>query len=700
MSITRFSLQGLAVLTLVLAASVSCVAAADVWPAATANEAVATTAVAVEPLPQGFDPARHMLVSEVKAGMTGYGLSVFKGTAIERFDVKVLSILKNFNPKSDIVLIECKGQNLEHTGSVAGMSGSPVYLRDEQGRDRLIGAFAYGWPMMKDPWAGVQPIQYMLAIPDQPSKPACGVPDSAASSPASGLAPAPVSRIHWSLREVPTPRFHATGTKRALASVTRLAPSSSTFGGTDEQTPRLQPLATPLMASGMSGKLLADWGPALGACGLVPLQAGASVSDPGHGPSDLLPGSVLAIPMLSGDADLTAIGTCTEVLGDRVLGFGHSFNNEGPVSLPLGTGSINAIIANLNTSFKLGSVNGLRGTLFSDQNVGIAGRLGPAPATVPMDITIAYADGSQQQNYHFNLALHPKFTPLLAAAAMGIALTSARDLPEHHTVDYDLDLAFDNGKSIHLVNRDVDAGADELFAEIGLPIAAAAENPFQRVSLARLRGRIIITPQASQATILSVSVPRLKYKPGDTVRIFLTYRPFRAAEAILPIDFDIPRQIPDGAYQLLISDFANYIVGEAEMRPFRFTAETGDEVFAVLKDIMSLKHNALYLQLMRKPDGVALGRTALPHLPDSARQVLLDANLSDTTAFISSTLKIVATQMVMEGAAEFTIVIDRQDKLDTAATPAGHMIHPEKPLVGHGDEPKPKPPKNDPSPAP
>src|SRR5438105_974460 len=31
-----------------------------------------------------FDPARHMRVSEVKPGMTGYGLSVFKGTKIER----------------------------------------------------------------------------------------------------------------------------------------------------------------------------------------------------------------------------------------------------------------------------------------------------------------------------------------------------------------------------------------------------------------------------------------------------------------------------------------------------------------------------------------------------------------------------------------------------------------------------------------
>src|SRR4051812_22007436 len=116
------------------------------------------------PAATAFDPARHMRVSDVREGMTGYGLSVFKGTQIERFDVKVLSVLKNFNPKYDVVLISCKGANLEHTGPIAGMSGSPIFLKCADGKDRMLGAFAYGWPLMKDPVAGVQPIEYMLGI--------------------------------------------------------------------------------------------------------------------------------------------------------------------------------------------------------------------------------------------------------------------------------------------------------------------------------------------------------------------------------------------------------------------------------------------------------------------------------------------------------------------------------------------------------
>src|SRR5882757_9700821 len=82
-------------------------------------------------MPSGFDPARHMRVSEVRAGMKGYGLSVFSGTKIEKFDVEVIDVLHNFNPTYDVVLIRATGQNLEHTGAVAGMSGSPIYLKDD-----------------------------------------------------------------------------------------------------------------------------------------------------------------------------------------------------------------------------------------------------------------------------------------------------------------------------------------------------------------------------------------------------------------------------------------------------------------------------------------------------------------------------------------------------------------------------------------
>src|SRR3954462_8580619 len=79
------------------------------------------------------------------------------------------------------------------------MSGSPIYLKDDQGRVRMCGAFAYGWPLTKDPVGGVQPIEYMLALPEGRADGSEGGVTKAKGD--SGAVPAQ-RRMHWSIDEV------------------------------------------------------------------------------------------------------------------------------------------------------------------------------------------------------------------------------------------------------------------------------------------------------------------------------------------------------------------------------------------------------------------------------------------------------------------------------------------------------------------
>jgi hypothetical protein len=620
----------------------------------------ASAAAAPSDAPSLFDPSRHMRVSEVRPGMKGHGLSVFMGTKIEPFDVEVVSVLHNFNPQYDVVLIRCHGANLEVTGAVAGMSGSPVFLKDESGRERLIGAFAYGWPMTKEPLAGVQPIEYMLTLPSasRPVAPAEAGPGHATPDRVEAGA-----RLTWSYPQAtgwPNTRV-VTGAEAepfALKAVPRLS--------TDREPARLQPLATPLMVGGVSQSILDHFAPLFRAHGLVPLQAGSGGSaPPGERPAAIEPGSVLAVPLLVGDADMTAVGTTTEVLDDRVFGFGHPFQNEGNVLLPMGTGRINGIIPNLTTSFKLGTLTATRGRLTADQAVGVAGRLGEAPPTVPIDVRVVYTDGSEDRRYHFDAAIHPRFTPLLSAVALATGVAGAHDLPQYNTLDYDLTLEFANGRTLRMENTSVNSSPMTLFTEVGMPMMTASENPFARVPLKKVAGTIRVTPEARESTILEVNVPRSKYRPGDTVRAFVTHKPFRSPEAIVPVEMELPKDLPEGTYQLVFSDWTRYATDEQQSKPFRFTAEKVEEVFDVLKDVASIKHNALYLRLNRAPDGVAIGRTAMPQLPSSRRQILMGAGRSNTTKFVSSTIKVVPTKYVMQGAADFTINVDRDVKVET-----------------------------------
>src|SRR5260370_1139956 len=104
----------------------------------------------------GPKPESYWNVDDVRAGMKGQGRTVMRGTKIETFDALVLGVLKNTSPGRDMVLCRLSGLNLDNTGVIAGMSGSPVYLDN-----KLLGAVAYAWPFGKEPIAGVTPFSQM-----------------------------------------------------------------------------------------------------------------------------------------------------------------------------------------------------------------------------------------------------------------------------------------------------------------------------------------------------------------------------------------------------------------------------------------------------------------------------------------------------------------------------------------------------------
>lgn len=610
-----------------------------------------------EPLPPGFDPQRHMLVAEVQPGMKGYGLSVFSGSKIERFDVEVISILRNFTPRQDVVLIRAAGANLEHTGPIAGMSGSPIYLTDAAGRSRLIGAFAYGWPMMKDPVAGVQPIQYMLSIPLYENR---KDPDAAVATAGSSTWP-----VYTALASV-RGRF-------AQAAAPAASPLLS-----DKIS--LVPLVTPLAVGGLPQGTISSLSGAFLSYGLTPLQSG------GAGGSKLPdariePGSVLAVPLLTGDADMTAVGTCTEVVGRKVYGFGHPFTSEGPVAMPMCGGQINAVIANLSTSFKLGSASQPLGTLLADQVTGIAGELGKAPATAPFKLRIAYADGTLNREYHYDAIVHPQFTPLLTSAAIMGSLSGSREMPRFNTVDFAMDIAFSDGHKVHLANLMTNVDAGHLFMDISAPIAAAAENPFRRVMVQSVEGSFQITEGARQAEVLHAGASRLEYRPGETVKFFVTLRPFRSVEVVQPLEFKLPDDLPDGAYALSVSDVNKFVSDEHSASPFRFTASNLDEVFTALNELVALRSDCFYLRLARPTSSVAVGRTSLPNLPGSQRQLLLSTGRSDITPFTPAVIAKVPAKYNIEGSADLAIQVSREMRPLTAPVPSAAPPAPGMPPV-------------------
>src|SRR6516164_11163982 len=113
---------------------------------------------------RGQDSPQFFSVNDVRPGLKGVGRTVFEGDRIEEFQVEISGVLKNvLAPKRDVILAHLSGARLEKTGVVAGMSGSPVYVKG-----KLLGAVAIAFPFSKDSYALITPIQDMLeVVPEQ-----------------------------------------------------------------------------------------------------------------------------------------------------------------------------------------------------------------------------------------------------------------------------------------------------------------------------------------------------------------------------------------------------------------------------------------------------------------------------------------------------------------------------------------------------
>src|SRR5260370_2150757 len=115
--------------------------------------------------------------------------------------------------------------------------------------------------------------------------------------------------------------------------------------------------------------------------------------------------------MITGDFDMSGIGTVTHIEGKRVYGFGHPFMGLGGCDLPLMTGYTHAIFPRLSISFKMGSPMRTVGVINANTSTCIAGWLDRQPDMLPPTSTFLPSPQSNAPTHHVNNALPPPNLP-------------------------------------------------------------------------------------------------------------------------------------------------------------------------------------------------------------------------------------------------------------------------------------------------
>src|SRR5690606_23813449 len=131
---------------------------------------------------------------------------------------------------------------------------------------------------------------------------------------------------------------------------------------------------------------------------------------------ELVPGAAIAVQLLSGAVELSAVGTVTAVEGTRLLALGHPFLGLGAVSFGLAPAHVTTIVSSSVVPFKLASVGtGSLGAVVLDAPAAVAAVIGARPDTVPVTITLD--TGTRQETFEVLVAADERLYPTLTAVA-------------------------------------------------------------------------------------------------------------------------------------------------------------------------------------------------------------------------------------------------------------------------------------------
>jgi hypothetical protein len=450
-------------------------------------------------------------LKDIRAGQHGIGKTVFAGNKIEEFQVEILGVLENLGPRQSVILARLSGGDIEKTGIIQGMSGSPVYIDG-----KLVGAVALGFPFSKEAIAGIRPIEDMLALAETPA------PERTAT----------LARASWN------PSLHQ--------------PPKAEMG-------EMIDIATPLSFSGFTSGTINQFAEDMKKFGLEPRQG---VSSGGHlppqmgNPSALKPGDMISVQLLSGDLSIGADGTVTEIDGNRLFAFGHRFLAVGRTELPFARADVITTLANLSSSFKISSAREWMGTITEDRSTSVFGELGRRAATVPLAIELS---GSRHAPLHYNMEMvnDRVLTPFILQMAVFNAIDATERTLGMGTFIMHGEVQFQQGiPPLKLENTYAGDFGVPLSASLGVasPLAYIMGSGFDSLKVKAIKLSIEASEKKHVLQVDQVAVSKKEIHPGDTIELAVTLAGENGAELLKTVKYQVPIGAPTGMLEFTVAD--------------------------------------------------------------------------------------------------------------------------------------------------
>jgi hypothetical protein len=352
------------------------------------------------------------------------------------------------------------------------------------------------------------------------------------------------------------------------------------------------PAKTPLLVSGLDEDVLNYLNTELKDYDVKPVQAGGMVRNKEEIDDRLVPGSAVAVQLVKGDIEMSAIGTLTYREDNRILGFGHRFMGKGDSNYFLSSAYIHQMIKNLEMPFKLGTPLNLKGIITQDRSAGVGGRIGIFPRVVPLRIKVKDQDLNRTREINTQLVRNEDLIQSLAGSVVYQAINSTMDRQGGGTAEVKMEImanSLENNiikrENIFYSRRDVASVALNDFLE-GLTLIT--QNPFQELNLIDINLDIKVKEEPQVALIEEVKFSQKKVKPGDKLELKVKLRPYRQEAIINKYEFKLPEDIETGiaSLELIGGREANFTLQQEVEREETEYGHGENETFKDLEEVL------------------------------------------------------------------------------------------------------------------
>lgn len=614
--------------------------------------------------PAVASPPRYpdiMPLSQVKAGMRGYGLTVFRGTKIERFDVAIVGVVKKGSlavPGHDMILVRMGGGPITNRKAylIRGMSGSPVYING-----KIIGAFSQGQPTTKEALGGVTPIEEMLEAWDP------HLPEDVQTS---------LQRDRGVISiALAKPLRIGSQTIRKLVYNVPMSSGLRSHG----DTLVMHPCTTFALFSGISESARQKLAKLLEPYNVELVKGAAAGNDPTFKGTPLVPGAAFAMMLATGDMSFGATGTITYRRGNRILGFGHQFMNIGPIDAPLASCYTYDVYPLSDGSYKISSFGPVMGVSAQDTLFSVSGYIGKTARTIPITVDVRDKTTGRSKLFHAQSVTHPNLFAGVVSAAVSTAVAEVRSHPgpAMATVTTTVD-AEEIGKvsrtNICFDARGIDSAAT---ADLDDFLGILTSNPFYPVGLKSATVKVEIETGRKTAQVERVFLKEGKFEPGETAQIGVVIKPYKQPSFTRIIPLKLPQNTPSGRYVLQVRGGAvpaGISFGGSMFRPGGPPSEQAPP--ASIRQMVARyeekeKQNDVVVRLALLSSSLNVDGEKLTNLPPSL-DALMRSSKSSAMKMDRDELRVVEpTDWVVSGQQLISFNVQRKDNQEGAAPGAG-----------------------------